>query len=55
MFPNWPGKDGNGYVVWIDELSFKPYVLSPDQLTERASFQLVYWSKGAEVYRLTPK
>jgi hypothetical protein len=54
-FPGWPGKDGNGYVIWIDELSFKPYVLSPDQLTERASFQLVYWSKGGEIYRLTPK
>jgi hypothetical protein len=54
-FPTWPGKDGNGYVIWIDELSFKPYVLSPDQLTERADFQQVYWSKGAEVYLLTPK
>jgi hypothetical protein len=54
-FPDWPGKDGNGYVIWIDELSFKPYVLSPDQLTERASFKLVYWSKGGEIYLLTPK
>ncbi|MGE5464750.1 MAG: ArnT family glycosyltransferase [Syntrophothermus sp.] len=54
-FPDWPGKDGNGYVIWIDELSFKPYVLSPEQLTERANFQLVYWSKGGEIYRLTPK
>jgi hypothetical protein len=55
QFPDWPGKNGNGYVIWIDELSFKPYVLSPDQLAERASFQLLYWSKGGEVYRLTPK
>jgi hypothetical protein len=54
-FPEWPGRDGNGYVIWIDELSFKPYVLSPEQLTERASFELVYWSKGGEIYRLTPK
>jgi hypothetical protein len=55
MFPDWPGKDGKGYVVWIDELSFKPYVLSPDQLTERASFQIVHWSKGGVIYTLTPK
>ena len=54
-FPSWPGKDGEGYVIWIDELSFKPYVLHPDQLTERAEFQLMYWSKGGEVYLLTPK
>jgi len=54
-FPDWPGKDGSGYVIWIDELSFKPYVLSPDQLAERASFQLVHWSKGGEIYRLTPR
>lgn len=54
-FPAWPGKDGNGYVIWIDELSFKPYVLNPEQLAERASFELVYWSKGAEVFLLTPK
>ncbi len=54
-FPDWPGKDGSGYVIWIDELSFKPYVLSPDQLAERASFQLVHWSKGGEIYLLTPR
>jgi hypothetical protein len=54
-FPDWPGKDGGGYVIWIDELSFKPYVLSPDQLAERASFQLVHWSKGGEIYLLTPR
>jgi hypothetical protein len=54
-FPTWPGKDGNGYVIWIDELSFKPYVLGPEQLTERADFQLVHWSKGGEIYLLTPK
>lgn len=54
-FPTWPGKDGEGYVIWIDELSFKPYVLAPEQLAERADFQLVYWSKGGEIYRMTPK
>jgi hypothetical protein len=54
-FPGWPGKDGSGYVIWIDELSFKPYVLSPDQLADRANFQRVYWSKGGEIYLLTPK
>ena len=54
-FPDWPGKNGKGYVVWIDELSFKPYVLSPDQLAERASFQIVHWSKGGVIYLLTPK
>ena len=55
QFPDWPGKDGNGYVIWIDELSFKPYVLHPDQLVERARFELVHWSKGGEIYRLTPR
>ena len=54
-FPSWPGKDGSGYVIWIDELSFKPYVLSPEQLAERASFERVYWSRGAEIFLLTPK
>jgi hypothetical protein len=54
-FPDWPGKDGTGYVIWIDELSFKPYVLTPDQLAERANFQRVYWSKGGEIYLLTPR
>lgn len=54
-FPNWPGKDGAGFVVWINELSFKPYVLHPDQLIERARFELVHWSKGGEVYRLSPR
>ena len=45
----------NGYVIWIDELSFKPYVLSPEQLAERASFELVYWSKGGTDLPLTPR
>lgn len=54
-FPAWPGKDGNGYVLWIKALSFKPYVLEPSQLIERADFQLVHSSKGANIYLLTPK
>jgi hypothetical protein len=54
-FPTWPGKDGNGYVIWIKALSFKPYVLTPQQLAGRADFQLLYSSKGGEIYLLTPK
>src|SRR5690349_6551427 len=54
-FPDWPGKDGNGYVIWIKALSFKPYVLSPEQLGERADFQLLYSSKAGDIYLLTPK
>ncbi len=54
-FPTWPGKDGNGYVLWIKALSFKPYVLQPAQLTERADFQLLYSSKAGDIYLLTPK
>ena len=55
QFPNWPGADGHGYVLWIKALSFKPYVLKPEQLTERADFQLLYSSKGGDIYLLTPK
>jgi hypothetical protein len=55
QFPTWPGKDGDGYVLWIKALSFKPYVLKPDQLTGRADFQLLYTSKAGDVYLLTPK
>ena len=54
-FPIWPGEDGNGYVLWIKALSFKPYVLRPDQLIERADFQLLYTSKVGDIYLLTPK
>lgn len=54
-FPDWPGKDGNGYVIWIKALSFKPYVLNPAQLAERANFQLLYLSKSGNIYWLTPK
>jgi len=55
QFPTWPGKDGNGYVIWIKALSYKPYVLSPEQLAERADFQLLYSSEGGDIYLLTPK
>ena len=54
-FPTWPGPDGGGYVLWIDALSFKPYVLAPEQLTERAHFQLLYTSKAGDIYLLTPR
>jgi hypothetical protein len=54
-FPTWPGQDGDGYVVWIKALSFKPYVLRPEQLAERANFQLLYTSKAGDIYLLTPK
>jgi hypothetical protein len=54
-FPTWPGNDGNGYVIWIKALSFKPYVLKPEQLAERADFQLLYSSKGGDIYLLIPK
>ena len=55
QFPGWPGKDGDGYVIWIKALSYKPYVLSPEQLAERADFELLYSSDGGDVYRLTPR
>lgn len=54
-FPAWPGTDGHGYVIWIKALSFKPYVLQPEQLTGRADFQLIHSSKGGDIYLLTPK
>ena len=54
-FPSWPGSDGKGYLIWIKALSYKPYVLSPEQLTMRANFQLVFSSKAADIYILTPK
>jgi hypothetical protein len=54
-FPTWPEKDGSGYVIWIKALSFKPYVLKPEQLTERADFRLLYSSEGGDIYLLTPK
>jgi hypothetical protein len=54
-FPDWPGNDGSGTVIWIKALSFKPYVLHPDQLSGRADFKLLYRSKAGDVYLLTPR
>ena len=54
-YPNWPGNDGAGYVIWMKELGFKEYVLSPDQLAVKADFELLFSSKQGDVYRITPK
>lgn len=54
-YPNWPGFDGAGYVIWLKELGFKEYVLSPEQLTSKAGFELLFSSKQGDVYRITPK
>ena len=54
-YPNWPGSDGAGYVIWLKQLGFKEYVLHPDQLTAKADFELLFFSKHGEVYRITPK
>lgn len=54
-YPNWPGEDGRGYMIWMKELGFKPYVLSPDQLTQKVDFQLLFSSKQGDVYKLTSK
>jgi len=54
-YPNWPGVDGAGYVIWLKELGFKEYVLSPEQLTSKTDFELLYSSKQGDVYRIMPK
>ncbi|HKJ38119.1 MAG TPA: hypothetical protein VJ972_05050 [Anaerolineales bacterium] len=54
-YPDWPGSDGAGYVIWMKQLGFKEYVLSPDQLTSKADFELLFSSKQGDVYRITPK
>lgn len=54
-YPDWPGEDGAGYVIWMKELGFKEYVLAPEQLTSKANFELLFSSKQGDVYRLTPK
>jgi len=54
-YPDWPGEDGAGYVIWMKELGFKEYVLSPEQLTPKANFELLFTSKQGDVYRITPK
>jgi hypothetical protein len=54
-YPGWPGSDGAGYVIWMKELGFKEYVLSPAQLSSRADFHLLFTSKQGDVLLLTPK
>jgi len=54
-YPDWPGSDGGGYVIWLKEIGFKEYVLSPKQLTSKANFELLYSNKYGDVYRIHPK
>lgn len=54
-YPDWPGADGAGYVIWMKELGFKEYVLSPDQLASKADFELLFRHKQGDVYRISPK
>lgn len=54
-YPDWPGRDGAGYVIWMKELGFKEYVLAPEHLTSKANFELLFTSKHGDVYRITPK
>jgi hypothetical protein len=54
-YPNWPGNDGAGYVIWLKQLGFKEYVLHPEQLKSKANIELLFFSKYGEVYRITPK
>lgn len=54
-YPDWPGSDGKGFVIWMKKIGFKPYVLAPDQLTSKADFQLIFSSKEGDVYILKPK
>ena len=54
-YPNWPGVNGAGYVIWMKELGFKEYVLTPEQLASKADLELLFSSKQGDVYRITPK
>jgi hypothetical protein len=54
-YPDWPGSDGAGYVIWMKELGFKEYVLAPNQLTSKADFELLFSTEQGDVYRITPK
>lgn len=54
-YPGWPGADGAGYVIWMKELGFKEYVLSPEQLLSKADFELLFSHKQGDVYRITPR
>ena len=54
-YPDWPGVNGGGYVIWMKKLGFKSYVLAPEQLTSKADFQLIFSSKEGDIYIITPK
>jgi hypothetical protein len=54
-YPNWPESREVGYVVWMKTPDFKPYVLSPEQLTSKADFELSFLSRAGNVYILIPK
>jgi hypothetical protein len=54
-YPNWPGHDGAGYVIWMKELGFKEYVLTPEQLASKVNLELLFSSKYGDVYRISPK
>ncbi len=54
-YPNWPGANGAGYVIWMKELGFKEYVLSPEQLASKANFELLFRHKQGDVYRIMPR
>jgi len=54
-YPYWPGSDGAGYVIWMKELGFKEYVLTPEQLTSKANFELLFYSRQGDVYHITPR
>jgi len=54
-YPDWPGSDGTGYVIWMKQLGFKEYVLTPEQLDVKADFDLLFSSKQGDVYRITPR
>jgi hypothetical protein len=53
-YPGWPGRDGAGYVIWMKQLGFKEYVLTPEQLASKADLELLFTSKQGDVYRITP-
>jgi hypothetical protein len=54
-YPDWPGVNGRGYVIWMKKLGFKPYVLAPEQLSSRIDFQIIFSSREGDVYTLTPE
>jgi len=54
-YPDWPGKDGGGFVLWFKGLGFKRYVLSPEQLQTNVQIERIYYSIPGDVYRITPR